>query len=135
MTVDCSDLRLQAGGRSTCVSTNTLGATRRVTFGSNHQTRNQLGQGATNQFALKPCDKIGPQYCALADAYVLAREEGIPLVLAEDNLFPLVQAGVKFRRVVMERRRRGQTTRESLLRVIDSPNVLMMERGGEGFFW
>jgi alpha-amylase len=48
---------------------------------------------------------------------------------------PFIKYGVKFRQIMAQRRQPGgNNVRESLLAIIDSPTVLVMERGCEGFF-
>jgi alpha-amylase len=107
---------------------------RSVTFGGNHDTRRKIGNHERNSFAINPCDEGTPSDCHLAGAYVLARESGTPLVLNEDNLVPYIRAGVKFRQVMQERGRESKNVREHVLAVVDSPTLLVMERGEEGFF-
>jgi alpha-amylase len=71
----------------------------------------------------------------LATAYVLARENGTPLVLAQDNLaVPYIKYGVAFRKIIRQRGAEGKNVRENVLAVTNSPTVLVMERGAEGFF-
>lgn len=111
-----------------------LDDSRSVTFGGNHDTRRKIGSHETNNFAINPCDAGEVSDCHLADAYVLARESGTPLILNEDNLVPYVRAGVKFRQVMAERGRQNKNVRENVLAVVDSPTLLVMERGEEGFF-
>jgi alpha-amylase len=111
-----------------------LDDSRSVTFGGNHDTRRKIGNHETNGFAINPCDAGDVSDCQLADAYVLAREGGTPLILNEDNLLPYVRAGVKFRQTMQERGSRNANVRENSLGVVDSPTLLVMERGEEGFF-
>jgi alpha-amylase len=71
----------------------------------------------------------------LADAYVLARESGTPLILAKDNLtVAYLPTGAMFRRLMMERSKRGLNVREQVLDVADTQSMLVMERGSEGLF-
>lgn len=100
---------------------------RSVTFGENHDTIRQL-----NPYAIEPYDDRSDAH--LATAFVLARESGTPLVFNEDNLVLYVRTGVRFRRIMHERRSAGLNVRENILKVIDSPTLLVMERGAEGFF-
>lgn len=101
---------------------------RSVVFGENHDTIRALNSNAIN-----PYNDRSDSY--LASAYVLAREGGTPLILAEDNLnVPYLKYGVLFRKTMRERGANGANVRENVLAVIDSPTVLMMERGAEGFF-
>jgi alpha-amylase len=101
--------------------------TRSVVFGENHDTIRSL-----NQYAINPYDDRSDSY--LATAYVLARESGTPLVLGEDNLVPYIRSGARFRQIMKQRGTQGLNVRENVLGVLDSPTVLVMERGSEGFF-
>ena len=69
-------------------------------------------------------------------AYVLARQAGVPLVLASDNTdVAFVRAGVKFRQIMRQRGEAGQDVKDNVLAVVANPDrVLFMERGSEGFF-
>ncbi len=99
-----------------------------VTFGQNHDTI-----AALNPSAINPYDDVTDAY--LADAYVLARQDGTPLVFNEDNASsPFVPTGVKFRQIMHQRQVEGKRTAETVLRAIDSPTVVVLERGAEGFF-
>lgn len=101
---------------------------RSITFGQNHDTIRSL-----NSQAINPYDDITDAY--LATAYVLARQGGTPLVFNADNLnAPYIRFGVKFRQIIGQREREGKSVRETILRVTNSPTVLVMERGAEGFF-
>ncbi|MFE4106861.1 alpha-amylase family glycosyl hydrolase [Almyronema epifaneia] len=101
---------------------------RSVTFGRNHDTILALNDNAIN-----PYDE--PTDAHLATAYVLAREQGTPLIFGQDNRdIPYLSAGVKFRQVMRQRGEVGSNIREKVLTAIDSPTVLLMERGSEGFF-
>jgi alpha-amylase len=65
----------------------------------------------------------------------LARQGGTPLVLNWDNYdVTYIPYGVKFRQIMRERGHTGANVNENVLQVIDEPTVLLMERGGEGFF-
>lgn len=101
---------------------------RSVTFGRNHDTIREL-----NDEAINPYDDITDSY--LATAYVLARKNGTPLIFNEDNLkSPYINTGVKFRKIMIQREQAGKNANENILRVTNSPTVLVMERGAEGFF-
>jgi alpha-amylase len=100
---------------------------RSVTFGRNHDTIREI-----NPHAISPYDDATDSY--LATGYVLARESGTPLVLNWDNLdCRFIRHGVKFRRIMKQRRQEGRNVKESVLAVVDSPTALVMERGNEGF--
>src|SRR5262249_35342185 len=63
---------------------------RSVTFGRNHDTIREISATAIN-----PYNDSTDSY--LATAYVLARENGTPLVLDQDNVAaPYIKYGVKF---------------------------------------
>lgn len=101
---------------------------RSVTFGRNHDTIREI-----NPHAINPYQDWTDSY--LATGYVLARESGTPLVLNWDNLdCRFIRHGVKFRQIMKQREQEGRNVKENVLGVIDSPTVLMMERGNEGFF-
>jgi alpha-amylase len=101
---------------------------RSVTFGSNHDTIRALNTSAINPYA-----DVTDSY--LATAYVLAREAGTPLIFNADHWnAPFIPAGVKFRQIMRQRGAEGKRVAEHILRVIDSPTMLFMERGEEGFF-
>jgi len=101
---------------------------RSVTFGRNHDNIREL-----NTQAIDPYTDRSDAF--LATAFVLARENGTPLVFNWDNLDnAFIKFGVKFRRTMVERQKAGANVKENVLSVIDSPTVLIMERGGEGFF-
>jgi alpha-amylase len=102
---------------------------RSVTFGVNHDSDPQINPG------FPKCQYTDRSDAVLADAYVLAREGGTPLILAKDNLaVPYLPAGVKFRRIISSRAREAKNVKENVLAVLDPQNVLFMERGSEGFF-
>jgi len=101
---------------------------RSVVFGENHDTIKSL-----NPYAINPYSDRSDSY--LASAYVLAREGGTPIILAEDNYsVPYLKFGAQFRKIMKQRGANGGNVRENVLAVIDSPTVLVMERGAEGFF-
>jgi alpha-amylase len=101
---------------------------RSVTFGRNHDTILRL-----NSHAIDPYDNTTDAY--LATAYVLAREGGTPLIFNWDNYDnAFIRYGVTFRRIMRQRGDAGGNVRENVLAAVDSPTVLMMERGSEGFF-
>jgi len=100
---------------------------RSVVFGRNHDQIKSLNDDALNSY-----DDETDSY--LATAYVLARQKGTPLILGQDNLVPYIPAGVKFRQIMNQRGNEGHNVKDNILKVIDSPTVLIMERGSEGFF-
>jgi alpha-amylase len=101
---------------------------RSVTFGRNHDTIREF-----NDQAINPYDDITDSY--LATAYVLAKKDGTPLIFGEDNLkSPYIKTGVKFHQIMAQREKSGKNVKENILRVINEPTVLLIERGAEGFF-
>lgn len=108
---------------------NALNDARSVTFGVNHDTDPEINPG------FPVCRFSDRTDAVLATAYVLARESGTPLILGKDNLkFPYIKHGVNFRRIMRLRGQEGKKVKETVLTVVDSPTLLLMERGGEGFF-
>lgn len=105
-----------------------LNDSRSVVFGRNHDTIKRLNDDAIEPVYIDESDSF------LATAYVLARQEGTPLVFGPDNLVPYIPAGVKFRQIMRSRERQGRNVKDNVLRAIESPTVLIMERGSEGFF-
>ena len=101
---------------------------RSVTFGRVHDNIRELNAQAINPYA----DRTD---ALLATTYALARERGTPLVLNWDNHdFPPIRAGVKFRQIMRQRGASGGRVEETVLAALDSPTVLIMERGNEGFY-
>ncbi len=100
-----------------------------VTFGRNHDT-----VPSNNANCIMGCyGDASDSY--LATAYVLARGQGTPLVLNWDNYdSPYIRYGVKFRQIMNQRAKAGDVIKENVLGVIDNPNVMVMERGSQGFF-
>ena len=101
---------------------------RSVTFGRTHDNIRELNAAAIDPYANRT-DAL------LAATYVLAREQGTPLVLNWDNHdSPAIRAGVEFRRIMRRRGASGGQVQENVLAVLDSPTLLIMERGNEGFY-
>ncbi|MFN8973245.1 MAG: hypothetical protein ACK5W8_00775 [Pseudanabaena sp.] len=101
---------------------------RSVTFGRNHDTIREL-----NAQAINPFNDATDSY--LATAYILARQDGTPLIFNDDNLNSLyINFGVKFRQIMIQRGEEGKNVKENILKVTNSPTVLIMERGAEGLF-
>ena len=108
---------------------------RSVTFGENHDTIKFLNSASGllfNPFAIDPYDDRSD--AQLATAFVLARQSGTPLIFNQDNLVPYIPTGVKFRRIMHDRGKEGRNVKENILKVIDLPTIIIMERGDEGFF-
>jgi alpha-amylase len=101
---------------------------RSVTFGRVHDNIRELNTEAINPYT----DRTD---ALLATTYVLARERGTPLVLNWDNHdFAPIRAGIRFRQIMRQREASGGLVTENVLAVLDSPTVLIMERGNEGFY-
>jgi alpha-amylase len=116
------------GGDLRSLPSSVVNDSRSVTFGRNHDTIREL-----NKFAINPYDNIVDSY--LATAYVLARKDGSPLIFNEDNLkSSFISYEVKFRQIMIQREKEGKNVREHILRVVNNPTILQMERGTEGFF-
>lgn len=102
---------------------------RSVTFGVNHDSDPTINPG------FPKCQYANRGDAVLANAYVLARESGTPLILAKDNLnVAYLPTGVKFRSLMQERGKQGLNVRENVLAVADPNTMLVMERGSEGLF-
>jgi alpha-amylase len=100
------------GGNLQSLPTSAVNDPRSVTFGRNHDTIREL-----NPQALNPFDDITDSY--LATAYVLARQDGTPLIFNEDNLkSPYINFGVKFRQIMKQREKEGKSVREYILQQI-----------------
>ncbi len=103
------------------------GDSRSVTFGRNHDTIKEL-----NDHAIAPYSDKTDAY--LASAYVLAKAYGTPLIMnRDDEDCGFIRAGVRFRSEITRRMYEGVYVVEQVLEVLDSDNVLFMERGNEGF--
>lgn len=101
---------------------------RSVVFGINHDTDSVI-----HDDPIYPYPNRGDSI--FATAYVLARESGVPLILASDNSdVPFVPAGVKFRQIMRQRAEAGHNVKDNVLAVVQPDRVLFMERGSEGFF-
>jgi alpha-amylase len=101
---------------------------RSVTFGRNHDNIREL-----NAQAIDPYNDRTDSF--LATAFALAREDGTPLVFNWDNLDnPFIKYGVSFRQTMTQQKQAGANVKQNVLAVIDSPTLLVMERGPKGFF-
>lgn len=102
---------------------------RSVTFAINHDSDPTINPGF-------PRCRHGERGDALlATAYVLAREAGTPLVLADDNRrAAYLPAGARFRAELRARAAAGRSSRERVLELEAPQTLLLMERGAEGFF-
>jgi alpha-amylase len=101
---------------------------RSVRFGENHDNLKEINP----QYAITPYAQRADSF--LATAYVLAREEGTPLVLNWDNTdCAYIPVGVRFRKTMFDRGADGKDVKENILSVIDRPDILTIERGAEGW--
>ena len=109
---------------------NAVNDRRSVTFGRNHDSAPEIRKNQAD--AYNAYDDVTDSY--LATAYILAREDGTPLILDKDNLnSPYIKYGVKFRQIISQRGAEDKNVKESILRVINKPTILVLERGPEGF--
>jgi alpha-amylase len=100
---------------------------RSATFGRNHDNIKEL-----NDFAIAPYSDKTDSF--LATAYVLAKSYGTPLIMNwDDHDCSFIRAGVSFRQEITKRMHANKNVKENILDVIDSDNILFMERGNEGF--
>ncbi|MEO1792905.1 MAG: hypothetical protein AAFR25_11885 [Cyanobacteria bacterium J06629_19] len=115
------------GGDLRALPAAALDDARSITFGTNHDTIRSL-----NSSALNPYTDVTDSY--LATAYVLARQDGTPLIFSVDHAnAPFIKTGVKFRQIMQQRQQQGLNTQENILRAINLDTMLLMERGAEGF--
>jgi alpha-amylase len=119
----CGDLR--------SLPSEAVNDSRSVTFGRNHDSVAEIR--LTKNDAYNPYDD--PTNSFFATAYVLARQDGTPLVFNDDNFkSTFIKFGVKFRQIMSQRGKEGKNVKEAILRVTNSDTILVMERGTEGFF-
>ena len=98
-----------------------LPGTNAVTFARNHDTVNNEGR-----------DKYGDKQDALlANAYVLAIEEGFPLIYRDDGEEELTKAGIKFHEAMLNEPQYFRNGNE-IAAGADSLNLLFIERGPNG---
>lgn len=106
-----------------------LAAAVSVSFGRTHDNVPEIHGGGMG--ALDPWPDRGDAW--LATVWVLAREGGMPLVFGPDSqASDRIRTAVRFRRILAERAARGADVPERVLRVIDDPQVAVIERGAEG---
>lgn len=102
-------------------SGNALPGAKAVTFAQNHDT-------VTGQIDYKfPT----PQDTVLASAFVLARQEGVPIVYRDDAQEPIIKAGVVFHQTMMGKPQYFRDGDE-IAPDADNPNMLFLERGNKG---
>ena len=92
-----------------------------VTFAHNHDI-------ATNQIGYK---LPSPQDTKLANAFVLARQEGFPIVYKDDAKDSITKAGVYFHQKMMGEPQYFRNGTE-IAQGADNPNTLFIERGNKG---
>lgn len=96
---------------------------RSVVFGINHDTDSDIHDDPIYRYAHRVAS-------VFATACVLAREAGVPLVLRTDNLnASFIPFGVKFQQLMRQPGGAGAFVKDNVLGVIDSGDVLFMERG------
>jgi alpha-amylase len=105
-----------------------LDDSRSVLFGMNHDTDTNNTEGLNEMAYAERSDSL------LATAYVLARENGVPLVLHSDNQVDYIQAGAKFRQIMRAKSGEGLSVTENVLGIVEGDTILVMERGTEGLF-
>ncbi|MCA1994912.1 MAG: alpha-amylase [Coleofasciculus sp. S288] len=92
-----------------------------ITFAQNHDTvTGQIGYQLPS-----------PQDTLLAGAFVLARQEGFPIVYRDDAQHPVTKAGVYFHQKMMDEPQYFRNGNEIALGA-DNPNMLFLERGNKG---
>ena len=94
-----------------------------VTFAQTHDT--VKGGDLYDAYGLEKQDIM------LANAYVLAREEGFPLIYKEDADYPIVKAGISFHEQMLPQSQYFRNGNE-IAPGADSPNLLFIERGSKG---
>ncbi|NET36462.1 MAG: alpha-amylase [Cyanothece sp. SIO1E1] len=95
-----------------------------ITFAQNHDTAAGRDLHETFGFA-------DQQDAMLANAYVLARQEGFPVVYSEDANNAITQAGVRFHKDMMGQSQHFRDGNEIAMGA-DNPNILFIERGRQG---
>ena len=94
-----------------------------VTFAQTHDTVE--GRDLYDAFGLEERDVM------LANAYVLARQDGFPLIYNEDADYPIVRAGISFHEQMLGQPQYFRNDNE-IAQGADSPNLLFIERGSNG---
>jgi alpha-amylase len=98
-----------------------------VTFGRTHDNIRGL-----NEFSIAPFSERLDAF--LATAFILASEAGVPVVFGLDSKdSALVREGVMFRKW-LRRKSSGRDSAAERILPIDTPSLLIMERGALGFF-
>jgi len=94
-----------------------------VTFAQTHDT--VKGRDLYDAFGLEAQDVI------LANAYILARQDGFPLIYNEDAEDSIVLAGISFHEQMLGQPQYFRNGNE-ISQGADSPNLLFIERGSNG---
>ncbi|HEY9652390.1 MAG TPA: alpha-amylase family glycosyl hydrolase [Coleofasciculaceae cyanobacterium] len=92
-----------------------------VTFAQNHDI-------ATGQIGYK---LPTPQDIKLANAFILARQEGFPIIYKEDAQDAITKAGVDFHQRMLRESQYFRNGNE-IAQGADNPNLLFIERGNKG---
>ncbi len=95
-----------------------------VTFSKTHDTLCPGGD-------LCPYYGFDPRDMMLANAFVLARQDGLPLIYRDDASDPIVQAGTHFHEQLLNQAQYFRNGNE-IAQGGDSPNRLFIERGDQG---
>ncbi len=94
-----------------------------VTFAQTHDTVE--GGDLYNAYGLEEKDVM------LANAYVLARQDGFPLIYRDDATYSIVRAGIVFHEQMLTQPQYFRNGNE-IAQGADSPNLLFIERGSKG---
>jgi alpha-amylase len=100
-----------------------LSGTESVTFAKTHDTIE--GGELYDYYGFDPQDQM------LANAYILARAEGMPLIFRDDASNPIVQGGTSFHEQMLDQPQYFRNGNE-IAPGADSPNLLFIERGNQG---
>ncbi len=101
-----------------------LSGTQAVTFAKTHDTICPDGD-LCKSYGFDPRDQI------LANAYLLARQDGLPLIFRDDASDPIVQGGANFHEQILGQPQYFRNGNE-IAPGADSPNLLFIERGNQG---
>ncbi len=100
-----------------------ISGTEAVTFAKTHDSIE--GGELYDYYGFDPQDQM------LANAYILAREEGIPLIFRDDASNAIVQGGAAFHEQMLGQPQYFRNGNE-IVPGADSPNLLFIERGNQG---
>lgn len=104
-----------------------LPGTIEVTFSKTHDTipRDGRCEGLCQGYNFDSRDQM------LANAYLLARQDGLPLIYLDDGNDPIVRAGANFHEKLLAQRQNFRNGKE-IANGGNSPNLLFIERGNQG---